>query len=181
MVPSRKRPNKMKFFGRTEQLKKLNKEMSSDDMRMALIYGRRRVGKSELVKYAIKNSGIKSIYYECRQVAEASNVQSICEVISEELGLPKLGYTSIDALMDYVFNLAREEKIVFVLDEYPYLRETVKGLDSILQSLIDKYRETSKLKLIILGSYVNIMKSLLEHSNPLFGRVDLAIDLKQMD
>ena len=171
----------MKFFGRTEQLKKLNKEMSSDDMRMSLIYGRRRVGKSELVKYAIKNSGIKSIYYECRQVAEASNVQSICEVISEELGLPKLGYTSIDALMDYVFNLAREEKIVFVLDEYPYLRETVKGLDSILQSLIDKYRETSKLKLIILGSYVNIMKSLLEHSNPLFGRVDLVIDLKQMD
>ena len=171
----------MKFFGRTEQLKKLNKEMSSDDMRMSLIYGRRRVGKSELVKYAIKNSGIKSIYYECRQVAEASNVQSICEVISEELGLPKLGYTSIDELMDYVFNLAREEKIVFVLDEYPYLRENVKGLDSILQSLIDKYRETSKLKLIILGSYVDIMKSLLEHSNPLFGRVDLVIDLKQMD
>ncbi|MBP3241488.1 MAG: ATP-binding protein [Oribacterium sp.] len=171
----------MKFFGRTEQLKKLNKEMSSDDMRMSLIYGRRRVGKSELVKYAIKNFGIKSIYYECRQVAEASNVQSICEVISEELGLPKLGYTSIDELMDYVFNLAREEKIVFVLDEYPYLRENVKGLDSILQSLIDKYRETSKLKLIILGSYVDIMKSLLEHSNPLFGRVDLVIDLKQMD
>ena len=155
--------------------------MSSDDMRMSLIYGRRRVGKSELVKYAIKNFGIKSIYYECRQVAEASNVQSICEVISEELGLPKLGYTSIDELMDYVFNLAREEKIVFVLDEYPYLRENVKGLDSILQSLIDKYRETSKLKLIILGSYVDIMKSLLEHSNPLFGRVDLVIDLKQMD
>lgn len=171
----------MNFYGRTKQLEKLNKEMFSDDMRMSLIYGRRRVGKSELVKYAIKNSGIKSIYYECRQVAEASNVQSICEVISEELGLPKLGYTSIDELMDYVFNLAREEKIVFVLDEYPYLRENVKGLDSILQSLIDKYRETSKLKLIILGSYVDIMKSLLEHSNPLFGRVDLVIDLKQMD
>lgn len=171
----------MKFFGRTEQLKKLNKEMSSDDMRMSLIYGRRRVGKSELVKYAIKNSGIKSIYYECRQVAEASNVQSICEVISEVLGLPKLGYTSFDELMDYVFNLAKEERIVFVLDEYPYLRENIKGLDSILQSLIDKYRETSKLKLIILGSYVDIMKSLLEHANPLFGRVDLVIDLKQMD
>ncbi len=50
-----------------------------------------------------------------------------------------------------------------------------------LQSLVDKYRETSRLKLIILGSYVDIMKSLLEHSNPLFGRVDLVIDLKQMD
>ncbi len=171
----------MNFFGRTQQLEKLNKEMSSDDMRMTLIFGRRRVGKSELVKQAIKNSGIKGIYYECRQVTETSNVQSICEVISEVLGLPKLGYTSVDELMDYVFNYAREEKIVFVLDEYPYLRENVKGLDSILQSFVDKYRETSKLKLILLGSYVDIMKSLLEHSNPLFGRVDLVIDLKQMD
>ena len=84
-------------------------------------------------------------------------------------------------MLDYVFSLAKEENIVLVLDEYPYLRENVKGLDSILQSLVDKYREISKLKLIILGSYVDIMKSLLEHANPLFGRIDLVIDLKQMD
>ncbi len=150
-------------------------------MRMALIYGRRRVGKSELVKQAVKESGIKSFYYECKQVAEASNVQSICEVVSEVQGLPVLGFTSFEKLMDYIFTLAKEENIVFILDEYPYLRENTKGLDSILQSLIDKYRETSKLKLIILGSYVDIMRSLLEHSNPLFGRIDLVIDLKQMD
>ena len=171
----------MKFFGRVKQLEQLKKEMTSDEMRMSLIFGRRRVGKSELVKQAIKKSGIKSFYYECKQVTEASNVQSICEIISEVQNLPKLGYTSIDELMDYVFLLAKEENIVFVLDEYPYLRENVKGLDSILQSLVDTYREISKLKLIILGSYVDIMKSLLEHSNPLFGRVDLVIDLKQMD
>ncbi|SCW69833.1 hypothetical protein SAMN05660484_02574 [Eubacterium ruminantium] len=171
----------MKFYGRKKQLNQLKKEMAFDDMRMSLIYGRRRVGKSELIKQAIKESGIKSIYYECKQVTEASNVQSICQIVSEVLGLPKLGYTSIEELMNYVFTLAKEENIVFVLDEYPYLRENIKGLDSILQSLVDKYRDTSKLKLIILGSYVDIMKSLLEHSNPLFGRVDLVIDLKQMD
>ena len=171
----------MIFYGRTKQLEKLNKEISSNNMRMTLIYGRRRVGKSELVKQAIKESGIKSIYYECKQVTEESNVQSICDIISEVQELPRLGYTKVDELLDYVFELAKDENIIFVLDEYPYLRENVKGLDSILQSLVDKYRETSKLKLIILGSYVDIMKSLLEHSNPLFGRVDLVIDLKQMD
>lgn len=180
-MPSRKESNKMIFYGRTKQLEKLNKEISSNNMRMTLIYGRRRVGKSELVKQAIKESGIKSIYYECKQVTEESNVQSICDIISEVQELPRLGYTKVDELLDYVFELAKDENIIFVLDEYPYLRENVKGLDSILQSLVDKYRETSKLKLIILGSYVDIMKSLLEHSNPLFGRVDLVIDLKQMD
>lgn len=171
----------MRFIGRTKELDQLKKEMASDEMRMSLIYGRRRVGKSELVKQAIRESEISSIYYECKQVTEESNVQSLCELISEELGLPKLGYTSIEQLLDYVFTLSKEKNIVFVLDEYPHLRENVKGLDSILQSLVDKYRETTRLKLIILGSYVEIMESLLKHSNPLYGRTDLVIDLKQMD
>lgn len=171
----------MEFIGRTAELKRLKKELSSNEMRVTLIYGRRRVGKSELVKEAIKGSDIKSIYYECKQVTEASNVQSICDIISESFRLPKLGYTSIEDLLNYIFTLSKDDNLVFVLDEYPYLRENVKGLDSIIQSLVDKYRDTSKLKLIILGSYVDIMKSLLEHSNPLFGRVDLVINLKQMD
>ena len=171
----------MKFVGRTIQLKQLKKEMASDEMRMSLIYGRRRVGKSELVKQVIKESATKSIYYECKQVTEASNVQSLCDVVSETFGLPKLAYTSIEELLDYVFMLSKDDNLIFVLDEYPYLRENVKGLDSIIQSMVDKYRDTVKLKLIILGSYVDIMKSLLEHSNPLFGRVDLVINLKQMD
>lgn len=71
--------------------------------------------------------------------------------------------------------------MILVLDEYPYIRELVSGMDSILQALIDKYRDKSKLSLIILGSYVDVMRSLLEHSNPLYGRVDLTINLRQMD
>ena len=163
------------------ELSKLKRELSSDEMRMTLIFGRRRVGKSELVKQAIKELHTKSIYYECKQVTEESSVQGICEVLSENLGLPKLGYRSIEPLIDYIFSLSMDENLILVLDEYTYLRENVKGLDSILQSLVDKYRDKTKLKLVILGSYVDIMKSLIDHSNPLFGRVDLVIDLKQMD
>ena len=171
----------MRFYGRKRELTQLKKLISSDDMLMGLIYGRRRIGKSELVKQAIKESGIKSIFYECKQVTEESNVQSMCEVLSDVLGLPKLGYMKAEEIIDYIFELSKEESIVFVLDEYPYLRENVKCLDSIIQALVDKYRENSKLKLIVLGSYVEVMKSLLKESNPLYGRTDLVIDLKQMD
>lgn len=171
----------MAFYGRNKELNRIKKELGSDEMRMCLIYGRRRVGKSELVKQAIKESAIRSIYYECKQIKEESNVSSICDVISDTFDMPKLGYNKIEELLDYIFQLAQKENLIFILDEYPYLRENVKGMDSILQALVDKYRETSKLKLIILGSYVDIMKSLLEKSNPLFGRVDLALNLKQMD
>lgn len=97
------------------------------------------------------------------------------------LELPKLGFNDIESLLKYIFDLATKEKMILVLDEYPCLRESVKGMNSILQSLIDQYRNTSKLTLIILGSYIEVMTSLLEKENPLYGRVDLTIDLKQMD
>ena len=171
----------MQFIGREEQLSKIEKAISEDQMHVSLIYGRRRVGKSELVKQALQRTEVKSIYYECKQVTEASNTQSISDIVSAEFGLPRLAYTKIEELLDFLFKTAINEKLTLVLDEYPYLRENVKGLDSILQSLIDKYRDSSKLKLIILGSYVEIMRSLIGHANPLFGRVDLVIDLKQMD
>ncbi len=171
----------MKFIGRKEELKKLNKVISSEEMSFALIYGRRRVGKSELVNQAIAKSKVKNLYYECKQVAQESNVNGLSEIVSETLGLPKLGFTDIELLLNYIFEFSTKEKMVLVLDEYPYLRESVKGMDSILQAAIDKYRKTSKLTLIILGSYVEVMHSLLEHENPLYGRVDLTINLKQMD
>ena len=171
----------MKFIGRKDFLNKLKKQVDTDEMSFSLIYGRRRVGKSELVKETLRCANEKSIYFECKQVAEESNVASLSAIVSEVMELPKLGYTDIESLLDYIFKLAVNEKLILVLDEYPYLRESVKGLDSILQSLVDRYRESSKLKVIILGSYVEIMRSLLEHSNPLYGRVDLTIDLKQMD
>ena len=171
----------MKFIGRKDFLNKLKKQVDTDEMSFSLIYGRRRVGKSELVKETLRCANEKSIYFECKQVAEESNVASLSAIVSDVMGLPKLGYTDIESLLDYIFKLAVNEKLILVLDEYPYLRESVKGLDSILQSLVDKHRESSKVKLIILGSYVEIMRSLLEHSNPLYGRVDLTIDLKQMD
>ena len=171
----------MKFIGRKEELKKLNKIISSEEMSFALIYGRRRVGKSELVNQAIAKSKVKNLYYECKQVAQESNVNGLSEIVSETLGLPKLGFTDIESLLNYIFEFSTKEKMVLVLDEYPYLRESVKGMDSILQAVIDKYRKTSKLTLIILGSYVEVMHSLLEHENPLYGRVDLTINLKQMD
>jgi len=171
----------MEFIGRKAELKKLRSIIEDYTLSFALIYGRRRVGKSELVKMALKQSDVTGIYYECKQTTEQSNVDSLCSIVSEILGLPKLGFTGIEETLDYLFQQSTDKRMVVVLDEYPYLRENIKGLDSILQSLIDNNREKSKLTLIILGSYVEIMKSLIEHSSPLFGRTDLVIDLKPMD
>lgn len=171
----------MEFIGRIEELKRLNKIINSKDLATALIFGRRRVGKSELVKYSLKENSEVKIYYECKEVSEKSNVQGLSDILSEELNLPRLKFEDIESILKYIFELSINKKIILVLDEYSYLKKTINGIDSILQVLIDKYKDKSKLSLIILGSYVDIMKSMLLHSNPLYGRIDLTIELKPMD
>ena len=171
----------MKFYGREQQQKKIKRILGKNELQAALIYGRRRVGKSELIKQCLAKEDAPKLNYECKQTTEMNNVESLSALISENFGLPALGFGSMEALLDYLFRRASDERLILVLDEYPYLRETVTGIDSILQSLIDRYKDTTHLKLILCGSYVEIMKSLLARENPLYGRVDLAIDLKPMD
>ena len=171
----------MNFLGRETERKRLHKAIDGQSFSTVLVYGRRRVGKSELIKQCLRESKTQSIYYECKQTAELSNVASLAELISEAFNFPPLAFGSLEACLDYIFKTAVEKNLVLVLDEYPYLRSSVAGLDSIIQSLVDKYREISKLKLILCGSFVDVMKSLLVKENPLYGRVDLAIDLKPMD
>lgn len=171
----------MEFIGRTAELARLEREFDKDSLGVVLIYGRRRVGKSELIKQAIRQNGAKAIYYECKQTTEVNNVESLSALASEAFGLPPMAFASVEQLLDFLFKQSIEENIVLVLDEYPYLRSAVKGLDSILQSLVDTYRERAHVKLVLCGSHVDVMKSLLEHASPLYGRVDLTISLKAMD
>lgn len=172
----------MKFIGRERELTKLKMELNTSDQRNVLVYGRRRVGKSELIKQAITDiPGSATIYYECRQTSEEDNLASLSGLAAEALGFPPLAFSGIRELIEFLFSQAKNRDVVLVLDEYPYLRDAVKGLDSIMQTSIDAHRENSSLSIILCGSYVEIMKSLIEHENPLYGRIDLALELKPMD
>lgn len=171
----------MNFYGRENQKKWIHRIFQSDRQETILIYGRRRIGKSELIKQCLRESEIRSIYFECKQTTEMNNVESLSEIVSERYGYPRLAFSGIESLLKFLYEKAGSEKLVLVLDEYPYLRETVRGMDSILQALIDGNREASGMKLILCGSFVDTMKGLLSGQNPLFGRVDLTIDLKPMD
>ena len=169
------------FYGREKQKKTLLSMFEKKEQMISLIYGRRRIGKTELIKQSLKETGVQSIYYECKQTTERNNVESLAELVSEAFDLPTIFFKDIEDLLNYLFKKAEEMPLILVLDEYPYLRENVKGLDSIIQSLIDRYKDTSRIKFILCGSYVDTMKELLAKQNPLYGRIDLIIDLKPMD
>ena len=169
------------FLGRKENVKAISKFFNSDKDNAALIYGRRRVGKTELIKHCLKGTKTTSIYYECKETSEINNVISLSEIIAETFGLPPLAFDTFEASLAFLYKQARDKDLILVIDEYPYIRKVVEGLDSIIQSLIDNNKSTSKLKLILCGSYVETMKSLLSEENPLFGRFDLVMNLKAMD
>mgnify|MGYP000137179102 CR=1 FL=1 len=145
---------------------------------IALIYGR-RIGKRELIKQVLKETEIKSIYYECKQTSEQNNVDSLSELVGEIFDFPKPTFEDMESLLKFLFKASEKESLIFVLDEYPYLRENVKEIDSVLQSVIDEYRDTSNIKVIICGSYVDTMKELLARHNPLYGRIDEKKSVKE--
>ncbi len=169
------------FIGRNEEISKINRMLSRQEQSVCLIYGRRRIGKTELIKHVLKESAVSGIYYECKETSEENNAASINDLIAEHFGIPVPAFSSVEETLTFLFQQAEKEPLIFVLDEYPYLQKTGKGMDSILQSLIDKFKPTSKMKLILCGSFVDTMKSLLEKQNPLYGRVDLTLELLAMD
>ena len=169
------------FLGRGNQIKSILNFVNSNKNHAGLVYGRRRVGKTELIKHCLNKSAMSSIYYECKETSEENNVASLSEIVSEMFCLPPLAFDSFEAILSFIYKQAAQKDLILVIDEYPYIRKVVPGLDSIIQSLIDNNKGKSNLKLIICGSYVETMKSLLLEENPLFGRFDLVLHLKAMD
>ena len=167
------------FLGRKNEIDKLMKFMTNPNTKAAMIYGRRRVGKSGLITHCLGKTNTKYLYYECNQTSEQNNINNILGLLSDLYNIPPLQINDIGSLLKYIYSSVKEE-LIFVLDEYPYLREVVTGLDSIFQTILDQNRD-SKVKLILCGSYVEIMKNILEEENPLYGRFDFIMELKPMD
>ena len=114
----------------------LRKTLNEREQRNVLVYGRRRVGKSELIKQALTDlSDHATVYYECRQTSKADNLEGLSGLVAKALGFPLLAFSSIREFIEFLFAQAKNKNVTLVLDEYPYLRDAVKGLDSILQTM----------------------------------------------
>ena len=94
------------FIGREKELARLDKMYDSRTQEATLIYGRRRVGKSELIKQFVQQHVDKAIYFECKQTTELNNVATLGELVSDKMQLPPLGFTNIEQLLDFVFKQA---------------------------------------------------------------------------
>ena len=168
------------FVGREEELKALSAELSTWKKKTAvLIYGKRRVGKSTLIREAAKAFTGIVVNYQCVSSTFEGNLELICKNVSESLSLPNMRFDSLFSMMDFLKTL--DQRILLIIDEYPYLKQTKRKneVDSYMQAVID--RLPGNVKLILCGSYVTIMKELLTEDNPLFGRFSLIQHIRDFD
>ena len=159
------------FIGREKELGNLNRLYASLKFEFAVIYGRRRVGKTAIINEFTKRK--PSICFTGVETNEKQNLENFSKCILEYV-TKKPANTSFDSFqtaLEYVFELAEEERIALVIDEYPYVARASKSLASTLQLLIDKYKDTSKLFLILCGSSMSYMEDqVLAYKAPLYGR-----------
>jgi len=170
------------FIGRKRELASLNKLYASDRFEFAVIYGRRRVGKTALISQFIKDK--KAIYFMGVESNARQNLQNFSKSILEYgTGIPvDSAFLSFQTALEYVFQSAQKERLILAIDEYPYVARSSKSLASTLQLLIDKYKDSSRLMLILCGSSMSYMEDhVLAYKAPLYGRRTAQMKLLPFD
>ncbi len=170
------------FIGRENELNTLNKLYNSDKFEFAVIYGRRRVGKTALINEFVKDKD--NIFFTGVETNAKQNLDNFSRCIMEyNTGIASgASFNSFQMALEHVFELAKTKRIVLVIDEYPYVARASKSLASTLQLLIDKNKDTSKLFLILCGSSMSYMKDhVLTYKAPLYGRRTAQFKIKPFE
>ena len=160
------------FYCRNNELAKMEKRYRGGGFECVVIYGRRRVGKTALINEFCQDK--KKIYFSALDTTPQENLRSLSKAISEcenEGALSAAEYKSFEDAFDRISYLAGKDRIVFVIDEYPYLAKSEPSISSRLQHLIDHAWKDSQLYLILCGSSMSFMEyQVLGYESPLYGR-----------
>lgn len=154
------------FIDREEELEILGSRYESDRAEFLVLYGRRRVGKTELVKHFVKGKG--SVYHLVSRETEKDQIREFKESLSRTY--PEFS----DLVEDWetlLTKLGEKEKPVLVIDEFQYLIETNGEILRRFQKVWDEVLKNSDIKLILTGSSVGMMETeVLGYRSPLYGR-----------
>lgn len=170
------------FRGRKTELKILDRKYKQDDFVMTVLYGRRRIGKTMLVNKFMMEHNCKQISFTSVERGETELLSMMTESVLTALVPELLGnisFANFEKLFEYIGHQAEKERIIFFIDEYPYLAKQCPYIQSVLQKVIDTKWKNGKLFFILCGSLVSFMKDeVLAESAPLHGRSSLELKLR---
>ena len=160
------------FINRVSELQILEKRFASARAEFFVLYGRRRVGKTELLARFCQ--GKRSIFFVADLGSEISLRTALSGTVNAVLfgsGRMDAVYSSWEGLFQALGQAAQAERLVVVLDEFPYMAAAHPPLASILQKAWDLNLKNSQIMLILCGSYIGMMEEfVLGYQAPLYGR-----------
>lgn len=159
------------FVGRERELAKLNEMYNSNHFEMAVVYGRRRVGKTTLINEFCKSKD--AIYFVGLELTEKDNLEAFSRVVWSYVmpGNKMPPFSDFTTLFDFIAKATENKRIILVIDEFPYLAKANPGISSIIQACIDQKMLHGKLFLILSGSSMSFMEhQVLGYKSPLYGR-----------
>lgn len=168
------------FVGRHQELEQLNQAYQENDFQFTVIYGRRRIGKTSLINEFLKDK--KSIYYVALEENAEDNLKRFSDAISifkntDQGGKEK--FANFEECFKEITHLAQKQRVILVIDEFPYLAKAYPTISSMLQSYIDHEFKETNLFLILCGSSMSFMeRQVLGYQSPLYGRRTLALKLE---
>lgn len=169
----------MKFYDRkieTDALKSIEKRSASYSQ-MTVITGRRRIGKTSLIRHSFTE--IPFVYFFVTRKSEAMLCAELCEnvrdVLHEDIG----DFSSFARLFNAIMNLSKRINFTLVLDEFQNLNYANPSLFSDIQNIWDTNKDDSKMNLVLCGSVYSMMTKIFDDSKePLYGRSTSRINLK---
>ena len=171
------------FYCRDEELRKLNKRYENGKFECVVIYGRRRVGKTALINEFCKDK--PTIFFSALNTTGKENLEALSKAImsfERPNAESSPEFTTYDATLDELTALSKEQRIVFVIDEYPYLAKAKPAISAMLQHIIDHKWTDSQMYLILCGSSMSFMESqVLGKESPLYGRRTAQFKIMPLD
>lgn len=164
------------FVGREKELALLQQDYMG---KAVMVYGKRRVGKTTLIQKVLENCKYQKVYFECLKSTMQDNISGFVQELFRAQILPvPLNFNTLQDVFTYLNALP--QKIVVVIDEYPYLKAMNDSatVDSIFQNIIDN--RITNIELIVSGSHIGMMKETLQEKNALYGRFAVTIKLNEL-
>lgn len=160
------------FIGREQELTFLNESYNSNHAEMVVVYGRRRVGKTELITKFCEDK--PNIFYAAKECSDGVQLQSFSKAI---VSYAPEQFKFVDNFRDWeqafsaLTDIKTDKKLVVVIDEFPYMVRNNKSIPSILQNLWDHMLKNTNIMLILSGSSMSFIEDeILGYKNPLYGR-----------
>ena len=171
------------FIGREAELKFLENKYKEDKGQLIVLYGRRRIGKTETLKKFCENK--PHIFFSCRECTDKLQLKNFCEKLFEE-DIPAKQYVNEFTDWEKAFRAVLDlpycnKKKLIVIDEFPYMCKENSSIPSILQNLWDDVLKDENVMIILCGSSMSfIEKELLAEKNVLYGRATGIYKMKEM-